>query len=173
MQGTGHKEDGLIEIGYISGAQGLGGEVKFFHDSGERERLESVKEFFLRGGERDGSFEVESLRYKGRIPIVKLAGVDSRNAAEAMVGAKVFVDAEMVRPTEEDSFFVSELLGMDAVAPDGSALGKVKQVIDNPAHDILVIEGADGKEFLVPMVDVFVKNVDTEKKEIIINPPKV
>jgi 16S rRNA processing protein RimM len=158
----------LIEIGKVSGAAGIKGEIKIHHYSGERERLAGVGEFFLEAdGERE-SFSVESIRYNGRTPILSLCGVDNRNAAEALRGRRVFARREDLAPLEADGYYVNDLTGVAVEDGDGNHLGSVSEILDNPAHDILVVQpradstGGQAKNFFVPFVDVFILGVDVD-----------
>jgi 16S rRNA processing protein RimM len=103
-----------IKIRRISGVQGLRGEVKMFHDSGEYEALKRLTSLFLGSGSGKGSIEytVENMRMHKRTPIYKLEGIEDREAAEALVGLDVFSDEEESRPEGEGAWFASELVGM-------------------------------------------------------------
>jgi 16S rRNA processing protein RimM len=160
-----------IHIGKISGASGLKGELKLFHYSGERERIAGIGELFLRSNTEMRRVEVESMRVQGRTPILKFAGIDDRNAAESLIGAEVFAESESLVPLEDDQFYVTELVGLRVEDERLGYLGDVAEVIDNPAHDILRISGANG-EWLLPMIDVFVLNVDTENGRISVRAPE-
>jgi 16S rRNA processing protein RimM len=159
-----------IKIGRISGASGIRGEVKLWHDSGDSGQLMRLDSLFLcRDGGPLQEYGIDALRIRKKTPILKLPGVDDRNAAEALVGAEVWVDEERVRPTEEDAYLVSDLIGLAAVDADGGApVGHVTGIVDNPAHDILQIETEGGASFLLPMVDVFIESIDLNQGIIFI-----
>jgi len=160
-----------IKIGIITSAQGLNGEVRMFHDSGDEEALRRLNTLFLRGGAGETVHRIEWLRMQKRTPIIKLEGTDDRNGAEALIDSEVYALLSESRPDEEDVWLVSELVGLEVFLGDGeAAFGRVKGITDNPAHDILEIE-TDGRILLLPFVDTFVKQVDTEKDAIRITPP--
>ena len=163
-----------IKIGSVSGAQGLRGEVKLFHDSGDEGALDRLTALFLRGEGEETAFRVEWHRMRKRTPIFKLEGIDSRDAAEALVGREAYTLEEESRPDAEGAWFVTDLVGLEARAyGEGGGLaaaGKVTGVIDNPAHDILKIDiGGDIR--LLPFVDVFVPEARPEDGYIVISPP--
>ena len=174
---------GKIKIGKISGAQGLKGEVKLYHDSGDEEALSRFSVLFLHSdvSASDTAFVelvVEGLRYARKTPILKLAGVCSRDEAEALIGLKVYVDEDEARPKEAGAWLVSDLIGLD-VCIDCEIIGKIKSIIDNPAHDIIEIERNGGTEtdarlptLLLPFIDVFVREVNQEAGYIKIIPPE-
>lgn len=169
-----------IKIGRIAGAQGLRGEVKLYHESGDAESLSRASSLFLCPGDAEksdsskgaslppASYEIISLRMHGRTPILTLAGVSDRNAAEALIGSDVYVDEDEIRPTEADAFLVSDLVGISVIdAETGAEIGRVKSVIDNPAHDLLEVKKNDGAGLLIPMVDVYIKEIDTARGRIL------
>ncbi|MDR0596655.1 MAG: ribosome maturation factor RimM [Clostridiales Family XIII bacterium] len=194
----------FIRIGKISGASGLRGEIKLFHDSGERERIAGIEELFLsrpicggtpkRGGEAERSFErlagglsgarraadgggpyrveVLSMRYTGKTPILRVRGVETREAAESLIGALVYARKGSLAPLDEGSYFVEDLAGLEVVDEGGGRVGEVAGIIDNPAHDILrIAPGAGGEEILLPMVDEFVLSVAPGDGRIVVRLP--
>jgi 16S rRNA processing protein RimM len=163
--------DEKIHIGRVSGAFGVKGEVKLFHYSGEGERIAGIGELFLHSEAGEKRVTVESLRFNGRTPIVKFGGVDDRNAAEALIGSEVFAEVGSLAPLEDEQFYVTDLVGLRVEDEQMGYLGDVVEVIDNPAHDILRVSGARG-EWLLPMVDVFVLDIDTEAGRISVRTPE-
>ena len=176
-----------IKIGKISGAQGLRGEVRIFHDSGDEDSLKRLNSLFVSTGEnasdiKSDAFAIKGLRMQKRTPILKLEGIDDRNAAEALVGSDIYALVDEARPDEEGAWLVSDLIGM-AVMPADTAFAaqarqrepsplswRVRDIIPNPAHDILEIETEKGHR-LLPFVDAFVLEVDTDAGVIVIDPP--
>jgi ribosomal 30S subunit maturation factor RimM len=68
---------------------------------------------------------------------------------------------------EEGEFLLSELLGMNVVTETGEAIGEVLDIMESPAHDLLVTERG-----LIPMRREFIKEVDKHKRQIVVNLPK-
>ena len=160
-----------IKIGRIVGAAGLRGEVKLYHESGDTGSISRATSLFLcdeNAGAGPDSYDIVSLRIQGRTPIIRLAGIVDRNAAEALIGKEVYVDEETIRPTEDDSYLVSDLIGLDVLHADThEEIGRVSGIIDNPAHDILEVLQPGGGIFLIPMADVFIKEINLPKGHIL------
>jgi len=112
------------------------------------------------------ALQIEGLRIHGKIPVFKLRGIDSRDAALALAGLEVSVDPGQLLPLGEGQYYVEDLVGMEAVSEDGAAIGKIQGILPNPAHDILDIALADGGEMLAPMIDVFVPKVDLAGRRV-------
>ncbi|OPZ63724.1 MAG: Ribosome maturation factor RimM [Firmicutes bacterium ADurb.Bin506] len=114
----------------------------------------------------DSAFEelaIESQRAqagKGHA-VLKLAGIDDAEAAERLRGEELFLAEDDLPPLEEGEYYSFMLVGMDCVDEDGRLLGKVSEVLDRPANDVIVVEAADGGcEYLIPAVEDYVVKVD-------------
>ena len=89
-----------------------------------------------------------------------------RNAAERLVNTKLYVDREALPPAEEDEFYLADLVGMNAFAPGGTALGQVGAVHDYGAGTILEIG-----PLLVPFTRACVPVVDVVARRVIVDMP--
>ena len=161
---------GKIIIGRISGAFGIKGEVKLYHYSGNGERLSVLTSLCFILDEKEYEYEIENFRVQKKSPIIKLKGISDRDSAESLVGAEVYVEKELLRPVEEDSYFVDELIGLDVIE-NKLKIGVVNDIIDNPAHEIVEISTPNGM-ILLPMVDSFVKSINLETSEMEVELPE-
>jgi 16S rRNA processing protein RimM len=154
--------DEFIEIGKVSGAAGVKGEIKLYHYSGERERLAGIRELFFKSENGMEAYPVDSIRYagNGKTPIIKSARVTDRNAAEALIGRPAFVRADDLTPLDADSYYTRDFTGVEVCSADGALVGTVKEIVDNPAHDILLVEH-EGGSFMLPLVDVFILSIES------------
>ena len=105
--------------------------------------------------------------------VAGFAGVDSREAAEALRGTVLVVDsAELPEIEAADEWYDHQLVGLAAVDPAGAALGEVADVVHAPATDLLVVRDADGREHLVPFVRELVPAVDVPGGRVVVDPPE-
>ena len=102
--------------------------------------------------------------------LVTLEGVSDRNAAEALRGATVRVDRAAV-VVEDDELLVADLVGCTVCDLSGAALGEVTSSFDSGAHEVLEVRRADGREFMLPLVDGLVTAVDLDARRIVCDPP--
>ena len=91
---------------------------------------------------------------------VRLEGVGSRDEAQALTGAEVHVDRAELPPNAPGEFYWHDLIGLDAFSPTGDALGRVAEILELPAHPVLVLRG--DRERLVPLVPDRLVAVDLE-----------
>lgn len=153
--------DERIKIGQIVNAVALKGEVKVYNysDPDRYDYLETV----LVGEER---YTISKVRYQSGMVILKLKGVDDRNAAEALKGTDLFVLESELPELPEDTYYIRDLIGMNVVLEDGKLIGEVKNVIQNSAQDVYEIKLENGKTGYIPAVSQFVLDVNLDKKEI-------
>ena len=110
----------------------------------------------------DREHTVEGARpHQGRF-LVKLSGVDDRNAATALTGVRVHA-APLESSPDDEVVWVHEVIGAELFDRGGRAHGRVVAVEANPAHDLLVLESGA----LVPMVFV----VDHAPGRVGVDPP--
>lgn len=151
-----------IKIGKIVNAVGLKGEVKVYNYSDSDEVYHRTPQIFA----EDKLFDIENVRMQKNMVILKLAGIDDRNAAEAAKGRDLYITEEDLPELPEGEFYVRDLIGMTVKETDGNEIGTVTDVIQNSAQDIFEVEKEDGKKVLIPNVDEFVLDIDAEKREI-------
>ncbi|HYZ61163.1 MAG TPA: ribosome maturation factor RimM, partial [Acetobacteraceae bacterium] len=96
--------------------------------------------------------------------------VPDRTAAERLVNMKLYVDRDRLPEPDPDDFYLSDLVGMRAVGPDGAALGRVVQVHDYGAGASLEIAG-EGAPLLVPFTKACVPEVDVAGGYLTVSPP--
>lgn len=147
-----------IKIGRIVNAVALRGEVKVYNYSGYKERYEELDRIIVENTE----YEIEKVRYHQEMVILKLAGVDNRNDAEAMKNKDVFITEEDLDELPDDTFYIRDLIGLQAV-DDSGRIGIVKDVLQPSAQDVYVIKTDSGRDILVPAVKEFVKEVNLEE----------
>lgn len=147
----------LLEIGRVGKPHGLRGEVVVSITSDRPERTAPGAVWILDGG----PVTVEAIQPYQHRWLVRIAGVDSREAADAINGQ--VVRAEPI--DDPDALWVHELVGATVVTPDGRAWGTVAAVLANPADDLLELD--DGT--LVPVG--FVTDGSGLPTRVVVDPP--
>ena len=109
--------------------------------------------------------------HSGRL-LVRFEGVADRNQAEAIRGVLLLADVDPDElPVDEDEWYDHQLVGLDVVRTDGSAVGEVREVLHLPMQDLLAITRTDGTEVLVPFVEAMVPEVDVAANRLVVDPP--
>ena len=146
-----------IKIGRIVNAVALRGEVKVYNYSGYKERYEELDRIIVEGK----AYEIEKVRYQQQMVILKLAGVNDRNAAEAMKNKDVFITEEDLQELPEDTFYIRDLIGLEVLDVEtGEAIGRLKDVLQPSNQDVYVVKRPEGSDVLIPAVSEFIKEVN-------------
>jgi 16S rRNA processing protein RimM len=162
----------LVGLGRVSGAHGIRGAVKIRADA---EAATAAPEVFVEmgevwiGGQR---YQVlEAGRLKTQV-ILRLAGVDTRNQAEALVGLAVEGDRVRFPALPEGEFYWFQVLGLPVVnATDGTLLGYLEEIIPTPAHDVYVVRQGD-REVLLPAMEDVIVEINLEEGVLKASPPE-
>ena len=106
-----------IHVGKIVNAVALKGEVKVYTYSNP-ERYEEIKEIYV----ENKPHKIEKVRFQGNTVILKLSGIDDRNAAEACKGKEIYIAESELPALPEDTYYIRDLIGMDVVTEDGEKM---------------------------------------------------
>jgi 16S rRNA processing protein RimM len=156
-----------VRIGKIVRAIGLHGLVGVAGTEGALGGLERVA--LRRGDEPPRERRVAEARPQGRVWAVRLEGVASREAAEALVGAEVLAWREDLGEAGADRHFWTDLEGLPVVTVGGEAVGTVTGLYDTGAVDVLVVTGERG-EVLLPLAPYV--TVDLAAGRVVVDPPE-
>lgn len=151
-----------VLIGKIVNAVGLKGEVKVYNYSDSPEIYATAEAVYV----DDELMKVENLRLQKNMVILKLAGIEDRNAAEAAKNREIFVTEDDLPELEEGEYYIRDLIGMEVALEDGSRLGTMTDVIQNSAQDIFQLRTDEGKNVLIPRVPEFILDINTDERKI-------
>jgi len=114
-------------------------------------------------------YEVEKIG-PGRPGEVRLAleGVETREAAEALRGRLVLGKAEDLPALPEGEHYWYELVGCDLETEDGRRVGRVREIWETGAHDVLVVDRDDGATCLVPTARELLREIDVEARRVVV-----
>ncbi|MBU6140773.1 MAG: 16S rRNA processing protein RimM [Proteobacteria bacterium] len=100
------------------------------------------------------------------IVIVKIEGVNDRNASEAIRNLEIFANRADFAPTKKDEFYYSDLIGLDVIDMNSKKIGKVVNVLDYGAGGLIDIEFEDKRRENFPFKNEFFPEVNLEKNFI-------
>jgi 16S rRNA processing protein RimM len=158
-------EDDWVPLAAVGRPHGVKGEVRahpFNKDSALLLELDEVLVRFVEGARKGEAHEVsiDGARQGNDAILLKLHGVDDRNAADDVRGAELCVRRGDFPEAEEGEFYACDVVGARVVAEEGGEeLGLVRELTSYPSVDILLVEGARGR-WEIPLVDAYVANVD-------------
>jgi len=161
--------DELLLIGQIAAPFGVRGQIKLHTVTNRPEHLRKIRKVFL-GDERTLYTLSRAAEHKPTEMIVTLAGIDTREAAEALRGLEVYIRQQDALPLEDDEYYLHDLPGLRVETVDGTVVGVVKEVIETGANEVLVVTRPEGGEVLIPMIKDVVKQLDVAAGQIVIEP---
>ena len=158
----------LCIIGKITRAYGLGGKVCVKPITSFVERFEKLKRVYI-GKDPINVTEVNvsKVTIRDKDIVVKFKGFEDRNKAESVVGMFIYIPEDELVELPEDSFYVHDLIGLKVFDTHGNKLGVISDVWLLPANDVYVVE-SKGKEILIPAIADVVKEVDLEKRRMVV-----
>lgn len=155
----------MIRIAQIINTRGLKGEckLKLFTDS-DLVRFARGNTLYL---DEKTKLTVEKYsNYKG-FGYVYFTQVKSIEEAEKLKGKTLYLPKEELHELEEDEFYYHELEGCKVINEKGEETGIVTDILETGANLVLRVKNGD-KQYLLPFVDAFVKDVNPESKTIVI-----
>lgn len=159
-----------LTVAIISKANGLKGEVKLDVRTDAPERRLAVGTMLETEPADAGPVTIASIReYKGQT-FVRFEEYTDRTTAESLRGVKLIVESDEDE-SEADAWYPHELIGLEALDPDGYELGEVVGLEPMPGHDLLLIREPDGVVTRVPFVKAIVTEVDLDDNCVIIDAP--
>ena len=143
----------FVEAGEIVTTHGVKGEVKVLPWVDSPDILCEFDRCRIDGRE----YDMESVRIQKTCNLVKLKGVDTMEAAQALRGKTVELYREDI---DDEVIFAAELIGVEVFC-DGELLGKITDVLDYPGNSVYVVKGEH--EYMIPAVKQFVLSTDLEQ----------
>jgi 16S rRNA processing protein RimM len=155
-----------LSVGVLGRPHGIRGDIYFRPHNPQSRAFDEVTELLLvrEGGSR--RYQVTSMRPVADAYIAHLAGVEDREAAAALTNAEVRVERAALPPLAPGEYFVEDIVGCAVETEDGRALGVVRGTLWNGAHDVAEIDGADGRERMIPLVPDYVLSVDAPARKM-------
>ncbi len=167
----GEDRGGRILLGRIVAAHGVRGEVLVRSYAEEPEAIGAYGPLFAPTANR--TFELRVLRVTTKGVVARIGGIGDRNAAEALVGTDLYVDRTQLPSAGENEYYHADLIGLLAVAPDGSEIGRVVAVHNFGAGDLIEVALAPSRRTEhIPFRDRFVPEVDVPAGKIVVILPE-
>lgn len=153
----------FLEIGKIVKPHGLKGRMKVLSYVTSDGLLTAIDHIYIRRSEDNWErFMLKSLQMKGPCFYLELAGVESIEKVQELVGQTIFAAAEDWAPLPEGEFYWQELIGLQVLTEEGNALGRLQRIFPTGSNDVFVCgEGKD--EIFLPAIEEVVRKIDVER----------
>jgi 16S rRNA processing protein RimM len=158
----------LIAIGTLMGAHGLRGTLRFKPHNPDSELLYELDAVLVRVAGELSQRAVENVRPGSKGLLLDLEGVATLEAAQALLGAELFVARDALPDLPEGEYYFVDLEGLSVVTPDGAQVGTVERVAEYPASQCLRVLGSEGV-WEVPMREPYLVAVELEAGRVIVD----
>ena len=153
----------FLIVGHILAPWGIHGEIKVEVVTDFPERFASGKVVYLNGY----PLEIEKCRPHKQHLLVKLATVDSVEAAEKLRGQDLTIPSTELYCLPDGQYYAFQLIGLKVVTTEGETLGRITDIMSTASNDVYIVEGKRG-DILIPSIEDVVKSIDLEKGKIVI-----
>lgn len=154
-----------VSLGYVVGIFGLKGQFKLRPNISDEKVFKKLQEVYVGGV----AVKVESASMHKENWLIKLFGVNTPEEAMTYKGKEVFIPAELLPALSENETYWIDIEGSSVVDEKGNHVGLLKDYMETGSHDVLVIDGQDGKEYLISCNPEHVKEIDVKNKLVKIN----
>ncbi|QQK07310.1 ribosome maturation factor RimM [Miniphocaeibacter halophilus] len=153
----------FVKVGYITNTHGIKGDLKVYPLTDDPKRFEDDIDFFL----DDNKIKVRIIKsriYRGLV-YIKLEGFNNINEVLKFKDKYIYIKEEDRMELPKGTYYISDLIGMEVIN-DSKVVGYIKDVLINSKNDIYLCETKNKKEFMIPAVKEFVKEIDIKNKKV-------
>jgi 16S rRNA processing protein RimM len=157
-----------VPVAEVARPHGVRGEVRLKLYNGDSDVLLDLEEVLVRlpGGE-EHEVSIDAARRADQAILMKLHSIDDRDRADEIRGAVLCVRRGDFPALEAGEFYACDVIGAEVLAPDGTGIGRVRELRSYPSVDALIVDAADGgKPWEIPLVEAFVREVDVERGRV-------
>lgn len=162
----------MVVMGRIVAPYGVFGWLKVVPDTEAFDGLFDYESWWLGKGDDWREYQVETAKVHNDVLVVKLVGIDDRDAAFACKGKQVAVPRDQLPEPEDNEYYWSDLIGLNVKNQQGADFGAIIDVFETGANDVLVVKKADAaknEEKLLPFIAAVVLEVDLEAKTMLVD----
>ena len=159
-----------IPLGEILKPHGIKGELKILFYNEESKSLQKDQKVFLESPQKNIiECKIERIFYSFRKNRIKFFDINTIDKADDLRGCIVNVDRNDLPEINDNEYYLSDLVGYSLIDKSNNNYGKVIEVLALPANSVLNVSKND-KEYLIPLIDDVVLEVDQNQELIIIDP---
>jgi 16S rRNA processing protein RimM len=156
-------EPDFLNVARVVRPWGVRGDVKIELLISDAENLTRARQVYI--GEPPRAVKVQRVHLHGGSILLKLAGYDTPEQAEALRDQVVSIPRADAIPLRANQYYHHQILGLSVVTAAGEALGQIVEIVETGANDVYVVKGPRGEVLLPARVEV-VKRVDLETRQM-------
>lgn len=161
-----------LQIGKIVNTHGVKGEVRLIPLTNDPHRFDELEWIYVEKGIEKIKYTIKDVKYTKGSVVLKLSGIDTMEAAQALRDCFVVVDRSHAVKLPEDSFFICDILGSTVIDENEKVLGQLVDILQTGSNDVYIIKNETGKELLLPALKSVVRKISPEQQRIDVTVPK-
>lgn len=162
-----------LTIGQLINTHGVKGELKATALTDNPDRFNKLKWVYIqKQNETLEKYKIAGVKFFKQFVILKFEGIDCIEAAEKLKGLYMKVDRENAVKLPKDSYFITDIIGLNVYDENNTVLGKLTDVIQTGSNDVYTVKDDSGKEILIPALRSVVKEVSIQDGRISVILPK-
>jgi len=159
-------------LGKIVKKYSFKGELLVKLDTDEPEIFKNLESVFISLRNNLIPFFVDNCKlHKSQLLRIKFEDVDTEEDADALLKSDLYLPLSILPTLTGNKFYYHEVTGFTIIDENFGEVGVIDNINDTGAQELFVID-RDGTEILIPVNDQFIKKVDREQKQIIVNTPE-
>ncbi|MBL1140737.1 MAG: ribosome maturation factor RimM [Proteobacteria bacterium] len=158
-----------IVVGRIGGAHGVRGWIKIMSYTRPKENIFTYSPWLIHVNGQWQEFEIEDAQQRGERLLVKFSDINSPEGARIFLNCDIAIKREQLPDLDEGQYYWHDLIGLDVFNQDQVNLGRISEITETGANDVLVVrqKGENKSNILIPLVmDVYVKQVDLDANKM-------
>jgi 16S rRNA processing protein RimM len=163
------KDLDLVIMGRVVAPYGVFGWLKIVPDTEEFDGLLDYKKWWIGKDDDWRELAVKEAKTHNDVLLVKLQGIDDRNAAVACKGKQIAVPRALLPKLKGEEYYWSDLIGLSVKNLQDVDFGKISDVLATGANDVVVAKSDSGQERLIPYIAQVILAVDLEAKTMLVD----
>ena len=155
----------FLNIGKYVNTHGIKGEIRLLSKFRHKDKI-FKKDFKVYIGKDKKEYTINTYRVHKSFDMLTFDGINDINLIEPLKGSFVFINKEDLI-LDKNVFLSVDLIGFDVII-EGKIIGKITEIIDTPANEVLVLDS----RVMIPYVKDFIKNINKESKIVEVNDVK-
>ena len=163
------KQEEKVLLGLINGLLGVKGWVKVYSYTRPRIKIIGYQHWYL-GDDFDQPIRIEEGRSQKGGVVVKLEGINDRDAAVELLDRNIWIAGDQLSPLPKSEYYWYQLIGLNVLDTENKSLGSIKDLIETGANDVMIVRGKSKTEHLIPYIQgQVIKSIDLEQQCMVVD----
>jgi 16S rRNA processing protein RimM len=160
-------EPRFLVIGRVVKPHGVRGEIRVEIHTEDPDRFNLLDSVYI-GLDEPEEIGIESVRYHKSWVLLKLQGYDDRDAASRLRSQWLQIPESLGLPLDDGQFYLYQILDLEVWTDDQRYLGRVTEIMETKANDVLIVQGPYG-EILLPDTEEVLIDINIEEGRITVD----